>query len=85
LSKFYEDGVGRFAFVREEVVEQKTYIQINKCLENETSNLVVRPRKYSISAVDFLLHVLNSKYSEPEQIMKARQFLLTLDSDYIPF
>lgn len=85
LSKFYEDGVGRFAFVREEVVEQKTYVQINKNLKNETTNLVVRPRKYSIHAVDFLLHILNSKYSEPEQIMKARQFLLTLDSEHIPF
>jgi hypothetical protein len=85
LSKFYEDGVGRFAFVREEVVERKTYVQINKCLENKTTNLVVRPRKYSIHAVNFLLHILNSKYSEPEQIIKARKFLLTLDSEHIPF
>ena len=85
LSKFYQDGVGRFAFVREEIVEQKTYVRIDKQLENAKTNLVVRPRKYDIYTVDFLLHILNSEDSKPEQIMKARQFLLSLDSDYIPF
>ena len=85
LSKFYEDGVGKFAFVREEVVEQQTHVPVNQQLNDLATNLIVRPKKYDTHAVDFLLHILNSDRSTTEQTRKARRYLQNIESDYILF
>ncbi len=80
LSKFWKDGVGQhggwicslaksiprrhFAFVKEEFVQETTYVRIGDNLidpvsRKSTTAIIVRPGNYYELATDFLINVLN--------------------------
>lgn len=98
LSKFWKDGVGHFAFVKEEYIQQKVYLRIEEKLTQRTSEeniktqliartkeLVARPKNYDKLAVNFLLKILESDRTKAKYKLKARKLLQHIESDYIPF
>lgn len=61
LSKFWKDGIGHFAFVKEEFVRQSIHIRIGESLakrtveENMSTEFIAKPRNYQREAVSFLI------------------------------
>ncbi|MEM9506707.1 MAG: hypothetical protein AAGA16_03350 [Cyanobacteria bacterium P01_E01_bin.35] len=85
LSKFWKDGVGHFAFVREEFVQQKAYVRIGKKIDSnsreESNALVAKPKNYKQQASDFLVKIINSPHSQPKHKLKAYELLPDFDTD----
>lgn len=64
LSKFWKDGIGHFAFVKEEFVQETTYVRIRDNLidpisRKSTTAIIARPGNYDELATDFLVDILN--------------------------
>ncbi|VEP16262.1 conserved hypothetical protein [Hyella patelloides LEGE 07179] len=64
LSKFWKDGVGHFAFVKEEFVQEATYLKFeNNLLESVSSGnnykLIAKPANYDEIVGDFLIKILH--------------------------
>lgn len=80
LSKFWKDGVGNFAFVREEFVQQKTYIRIGEKI-NDNTKLVAKPKNYKQQASNFLVEILNNPHANTRHKLKAYELLSDFDTD----
>ena len=87
LSKFWKDGTGNFAFVKEEIVLQKTYIEIGKELKDlpESSKLLAVSKEYEESAYKLLLEILEKKQTDKQSKSQARGILQEANWDEIPF
>lgn len=87
LRKFWKDGEGNFAFVKEEIVLQKVYIKIGEELQSqaEANNLFAVSAKYREAAGKLLVELLESSETQTDSKSKARKLLQDLDWDEIPF
>ncbi len=87
LSKFWKDGEGNFAFVKEEIVLRKVYIKIGEELHSqaEASNLFAVSEEYREAAGNLLVEILENSKTQAESKLKARKVLQDLDWDEIPF
>lgn len=87
LSKFWKDGTGHFAFVKEEIVLQKVYIKIGEELHNqaEASKLFAVSEEYREAVVNLLVELLENSKTKTESKSEARKILQDLDWDEIPF
>ncbi|GAB4529168.1 MAG: hypothetical protein Tsb0014_10930 [Pleurocapsa sp.] len=87
LSKFWKDGVGDFAFVKEEIVQETIYLKPGEKLGDspkaEISKIQssLKPENYSELASKFLINIIKSKYSSTEQKLKAQELLKKLNID----
>jgi hypothetical protein len=87
LSKFWKDGEGNFAFVKEEIVLQKVCIKIGEELHSQAkaSNLFAVSAEYREAAGNLLVKLLENSKTQTESKSKARKILQDLDWDEIPF
>ena len=86
LSKFCKDGIGHFAFVKEEIVRQKVYINIEEINKTDIAKqLVAKPKEYDRLAIYFLIEVLERNASKSSHKLKARELLQDFQSEYLPF
>lgn len=91
LSKFWKDGVGHFAFVKEEIVQEKIYLKPGEKLsdrpEAEISKIQssLKPENYPELASQFLINIIESKYKSTEHKSKARELLQNIPGKYLPF
>jgi hypothetical protein len=87
LSKFWKDGTGHFAFVKEEIVLQKVYIKIGEELHSQAgaSNLLAVSEEYREAAANLLVELLENSKTQTESKSKSRKILQDLDWDEIPF
>jgi hypothetical protein len=66
LSKFWKDGIGRFAFVQEEFVQQKVHLRIEEKLtqrtpeENISVEFIARSKAHQQESFNFLLETWSS-------------------------
>ena len=91
LSKFWKDGIGHFAFVKEEFVCRTVYIRIGEKLKNKTleeytsTKLIAQPKNYDKLAIEFLLKIIECGITKTKYKLKARRLLQNIESEYIPF
>ena len=87
LSKFWKDGIGHMAFVKEEIVQQTAYIKIGKKLDRELGEdrIFAVPKEFEAEAAKLLVEIIDSKSSERKTRSKARKMLQENDWDEIPF
>jgi hypothetical protein len=87
LSKFWKDGEGNFAFVKEEIVLRKVYIKIGEELHGqaEASKLFAVSEEYRSAAGNLLVELLENSKTKTESKLEARKILQDLDWDEIPF
>ncbi|MGD1919735.1 MAG: hypothetical protein ACFCAD_13080 [Pleurocapsa sp.] len=87
LSKFWKDGVGDFAFVREEIVQQESYVTIEEKLshyllkDRANNKLIAKPENYAEQAINYLIEILEHCHSKPKHKLKAYQLLYDFDTD----
>ena len=91
LSKFWKDGVGHFAFVREEIVQETISIKPQGNLidlsqkENTKLQSLLKPENYPELASKFLIKIIESDRTNSKQKQKARQLLQNIAWQDIPF
>lgn len=87
LSKFWKDGIGNFAFVKEEFVQQTAYVKVGHQLDYKSrkNKLFAVPKEYEAKAGKLLLEVLENSKSKKKSQIQAREMLQELDWDEIPF
>ena len=91
LSKFWKDGVGHFAFVKEEIIQDKVYLQIENnyidLANPENSQLIslLKPENYSEVASKFLINVIENDRHSQEKRTRARENLQKISWEDIPF
>lgn len=87
LSKFWKDGVGHFAFFREEIVQQTAYIRIGHCLDSESGEdkLFAVPKEYETESGKLIIKILEDRKSKQKSKTKAREMLQEFDWEEIPF
>lgn len=91
LSKFWKDGVGHFAFVREEIVQKQIYIKIEDNLidlsdeEKCKINPALKSENYPELASEYLIDIIEVDRSSLEQKSKARKLLQDIAWEDIPF
>ena len=87
LSKFWKDGVGHFAFVREEFVQQKVYVKIeeklrDRLLKDKTNTkLIAKPEDYAEQASNYLIEIISDRHSKPKHKLKAYELLHDFDAN----
>ena len=87
LSKFWKDGVGYFAFVREEFVQQQVYVKIEEELsdrllkEKTNTKLIAKPEDYAEQACNYLIKIISDRYSKSKHKLKAYELLNNFDTD----
>ncbi|MBW4536772.1 MAG: hypothetical protein KME09_22840 [Pleurocapsa minor HA4230-MV1] len=83
LSKFWKDGEGNFAFVKEEIVLQKVYIKIGEELHGqaEVNNLFAVSEKDREAAEKLLVELLENSKTQTESKSKARGILQDFHGD----
>ena len=86
LSKFWKDGIGHMAFVKEEIVQQTTYVKIGKKLDRELgeNKLFAVPKEFEAEAAKLLVKIIDSN-SDRKTRSKAREMLQENDWNEIPF
>ncbi|MEM8718883.1 MAG: hypothetical protein AAGE84_06185 [Cyanobacteria bacterium P01_G01_bin.39] len=87
FSNFWKDGIGHFAFFKEEVVQQTTYVRIGHKLDYkaEEDKLFAIPEEYKAEVGKRLIKVLESKQAKKKSRAKAREILQQIDWNEIPF
>ena len=87
ISKFWKDGIGHMAFVKEEIVQQTAYVKIGKKLNRELGEdkIFAVPKEFELEAAKLLVEIIDSKNLERETSSKARKMLQENDWDEIPF
>ena len=86
LSKFWKDGVGSFAFVKEEIVQQTAYVKIGKKLDRELGEdkVFAVPKEFEAEAAKLLVEII-ARNSDRKTRSKARAMLQENDWNEIPF
>ena len=91
LSKFWKDGVGHFAFVKEEVVQETIYLKPGEKLSDRPEAKILKiqsalkPENYPKLASRFLINIIENKHDSTEQKSKARELLQKIPREYLPF
>lgn len=87
LSKFWKDGISHFAFFKEEVVQQTTYVRIGHKLDHKAGEdkLFAIPEECKAEASKLLIEILSNKEANKKSRAKAREILHQADWDEIPF
>ena len=87
LSKFWKDGTGHLAFVKEEIVQQTAYVKIGKKLDRELGEdkVFAVPKEFEAKAAKLLVEIIDRQSSERKTRSKARKMLQENDWDEIPF
>ena len=77
LSKFWKDGIGHMAFVKEEVVQQTTYVKIGKKLDPKLGEdkVFAVPKEFEAEAAKLLVEIIDRKSTESKARSKARKML----------
>lgn len=78
LSKFWKDGVGHFAFVREEIARQKLYLKIGEKLSDQT--FVAKPENYDRQVSNYLIEIVNDDRKKAKYRLKAYELLKNFDT-----
>ena len=87
LSRFWKDGVGSLAFVREEIIQQKVYIPIGEKLtdrtaeENKEIELAAKPENYEQLVINYLVNVLERSNDSSKCKLKALELLQDIDAE----
>ena len=87
LSKFWKDGVGNFAFVKEEIVQDTIYLPIEKELkdlskkEHSRINSFLKPENYPELASKYLINIIEGDRANTKHKLKAQELLQELDID----
>ena len=87
LSKFWQDGVGNFAFVKEEIVQDTIYLPIEKELKNLSKkehsriNSFLKPENYPELASKYLINIIEGDRANTKHKLKAQELLQELDID----
>ena len=87
LSKFWKDGVGHFAFVKEEIMQQTVYVRIGHELDSEAgeNKIFALPKGYEEKAGKLLINIIENKIAGNQSKSKARDMLQEIKWDEIPF
>jgi hypothetical protein len=87
LSKFWKDGAGNFAFVKEEIVLQKVYIKVGEELHSQAqaNKLYAVSEEYREAAVNLLVELLENNQTKNQSKSEARKMRQDPDWDEIPF
>lgn len=87
LSKFWKDGVGNFAFIKEEIVQDTIYLPVEKELkdlskkERRRLDSFLKPNNYLELASKYLIDIIESDRGNAKQKLKAQELLQKLDLD----
>jgi len=87
LSKFWKDGIGNLAFIKEEIVLKQVHIKIGKELEAQTEakKLYAVPEEEREAVGELLVGILCSDHNQNKSKATARKILQELDWNGIPF
>ena len=87
LSKFWKDGIGHMAFVKEEIVQQTAYVKIGKKLDRELGEdkIFAVPKEFEAEAAKLLVEIIDRKSTGSKTRSKAREMLRENDWNEIPF
>ena len=87
LSKFWKDGVGSFAFVKEEIVRQTAYVKIGEQFTSQSesentpkTSFFAKPEHYDREGSDYLIKILEDKYQKAAHKLKALELLENFDT-----
>ena len=86
FSKFWKDGTGNMAFVKEEIVQQTAYVKIGKKLDRELGEdkVFAVPKEFEAEAARLLIEIIE-RNSDRKTRSKAREMLQENDWSEIPF
>ncbi|MEO0928298.1 MAG: hypothetical protein AAFY63_20825 [Cyanobacteria bacterium J06643_13] len=81
LSKFWKDGIGNLAFIKEEIVLKQVHIKIGKELEAQTEakKLYAVPEEEREAVGELLVDILCSDLNQNKSKATARKILQELD------